>query len=215
MNLVYARQLVITFIPSILMLVAVAMVSVLSQIDVGYLTRDVAAIANIHPLSGALSNLGIFLWCVAASICLFSAMILRHFNQTKTFWFLVSSGILSAYLMLDDAFMLHEALVPGYFGISEKVVFVILGICVLSYLMIFRRIILETRYHFLLLSLGFLSLSVVIDTILQLWLRPLGHWELFFEDGAKWLGIASWCSYYVHTSYQFVINVHARPNRVA
>jgi len=30
--------------------------------------------------------------------------------------------------------------------------------------------------------------------------------EYIFEEGAKWLGIASWCSYYTYTAYELVIN---------
>ena len=30
--------------------------------------------------------------------------------------------------------------------------------------------------------------------------------EYVFEEGAKWLGISGWCSYYVHAAYQFVVN---------
>ncbi|WP_351077831.1 hypothetical protein, partial [Shewanella sp. CAL98-MNA-CIBAN-0140] len=53
--------------------------------------------------------------------------------------------------------------------------------------------------------LVFLGFSVVIDAILppELW-RLLGHWEYFIEDGAKWLGIVAWCSYFVNTSHQFL-----------
>jgi len=30
--------------------------------------------------------------------------------------------------------------------------------------------------------------------------------EYVFEEGAKWMGISGWCSYYVHSAYQFVVN---------
>ena len=36
--------------------------------------------------------------------------------------------------------------------------------------------------------------------------------EYIFEEGAKWLGISSWCSYYVHTAYQFVVNANTEGN---
>ena len=69
MKTVSARQLLITFIPSISILVAMVVVRVLFKVSMAAMTRDVTAIANIHPFSGILSNLGILLWCAAASIC--------------------------------------------------------------------------------------------------------------------------------------------------
>ena len=207
-NLIITRQLLITLVPAILILIAVAIVSILSQISIPTLTRDVTAIANIHPLSGILSTLSILLWCVTASITLFAALILHHFKQTKTFKFLFSSSLLSTYLMLDDAFLFHEVLAFKYFGIDEKIIILTLGVAVFSYLVSFRQIILKTNYSMLLLALGFLTISVLTDGILDPWFWSLGHWEYFIEDGAKWLGIASWCSYYVQTSYIFVIKGH-------
>lgn len=211
MVLMIARQLVITLVPAILMLMAVVMVSMFSQINIGSLTRDVAAIADIHPLTGALSTLGFFLWCAAASSSLFAAMVLQRLNQTKTFWFLFCSALLSTYLMMDDAFLFHEALVSRYLGINETVFLAVLGFFVLAYLAKFKKIILTTRYGVLLLGLGFLFFSVAFDVSLQLRLWRLGDWQYFIEDGTKWLGIASWCSYYVHTSYLLVINASTSP----
>lgn len=202
------RQLLITFIPAILILLTVAMVSIVSQINITTFIRDVTAIANIHPLSGILSTLGILLWCVAASVTLFTAFILRHYEQAKSFKFIFSSSLLSTYLMLDDAFLFHEQLAFKYFGIDEKVVLFTLGIAVLAYLVSFRKIILKTNYIVLILAFGFLTVSVLTDGILDPWFWSLGHWEYFIEDGAKWLGIASWCSYYVQTSYLFVVKAH-------
>jgi hypothetical protein len=213
MKTVSARQLLVTFIPSISILVAMVVVRVLFKISMAAMTRDVTAIANIHPFSGILSNLGILLWCAAASICAFGAMILRNVKPRDTFWFLLSSALLSAYLLFDDFFLFHEDLASRYLGLDENVVFVALGIAVSAYLIAFRRVILRTTFGVLLLALGFLATSVVIDAILDpLWLWRLGDWEYFFEDGAKWLGIASWCSYYVNTSHQLLVSTFVLPN---
>ena len=39
-----------------------------------------------------------------------------------------------------------------------------------------------------------------------------GNSEDIFEEGAKWLGISCWCSYYVHTAYQYAINGYTDEN---
>jgi hypothetical protein len=180
--------------------------NVLFQVSMDAMTRDVTAIANVHPLSGILSNLGVILWCTAASICGFAAIILRDVKPRGLFWFLLSSSLLSAYLLLDDFLLFHEKLAPWYLGLSEKVIFAALGIVVFAYFIAFRRMILRTNFGTLFLALGFLTISVFIDVICEPWLRQLGHWTFFFEDGAKWLGIAFWCSYYVHTCHGLVVS---------
>jgi hypothetical protein len=208
MKSISKQQLLITFIPAISILVAVVIVSMFFNINMALITRDVTAIGKIHPLAGILSSVGILLWCVTASICFFSAIILRNIKQTANFWFLLNSAFLSIYLLLDDLFLVHEQLSSIYFGISEKIVFMFLGIAVFAYLTTYRLKIFKTNYSVLLLALGFLSFSVVIDTILGPLLK-IGHWEYFIEDGFKWLGIASWCSYYTQTSLLFVIKANA------
>lgn len=198
-------QLLITFVPSLTVLAAMAAAGVLFDVNMDVMTRDVSATANLHPLTGVLSNLGILLWSAAASICAFAAMTLRNARLREPFWFLLCSALLSAYLLFDDFFLFHDVLAPRYLGVDEKLVYAALGTAVCGYLIAFRRVILKTHFAVLLLALGFLGIAVVMDALLEPWLRRLGHWEYFFEDGAKWLGIASWCSYYVHTSHQLVV----------
>src|SRR6266545_2176521 len=140
------RQMLITFVPSISILVATAMVSVLFQVRMDAMFQDVAAFAKIHPLTGILSSLGILLWCAAASICFSAAMTLRKVKPRDTFLFLLSSALLSTYLLFDDLFQFHEALAPRYLGLNEKVVYAALGIAVSAYLVAFRRVILQTNF---------------------------------------------------------------------
>lgn len=167
------------------------------------MTQDATAIAGIHPLSGFLSSLGVLLWCVAASICFFAAWTLRNSKPRDMPWFLLFSALLSAYLLFDDLFQFHEDLASRYLGLNEKVAVAALLIAISAYLIAFRRIILRTNFTVLLLALGFFATSVVIDTLLCS--------EYFFEDGAKWLGIASWCSYFAQTSHQFLVSAFNQP----
>jgi hypothetical protein len=97
-------------------------------------------------------------------------------------------------------------------GLGEEVVLAALGIAVSAYLIAFRRMIWRTKFGVLLVALGFLSTSVALDTILGPWLRRLGQWQFLFEDGAKWLGIAGWCSYYVDTCHQRLLGTFGPPN---
>jgi len=180
------------------------MVSIILDINLGLMTRDITAIAKINPLSGILSNFGIILWCSAASVCFFSAMAIRNTKSKDSFWFLFYSGLLSAYLLFDDFFQLHEILAGDHVGIREIYSYMAIGMAVLIYLFIFRRNIWRTNFSFLLLSFIFLASSISIDVFQSMLMPRIGHWEFFIEEAFKWLGIACWCSYYVQTSYYLV-----------
>lgn len=210
-----ARQLLITYVPSLAILLIMAAAGIFFEVHLPDLTRDVAAIAEIHPLSGVLSNLGVLLWCAAASICLFSALTLRGFIAQEDYNFLLSTFLLSAYLMLDDFFLFHEDLAGRYLKLDEYVVFGGLGVAVVIYLVRFRRLILQSNYIALFLALGFLATSAGMDKVVGPMFLEIGHWEIFLEDGSKWLGIASWCSYCWHTCQQQVERTSALRLRVS
>jgi hypothetical protein len=197
-----SQQLVFTILPAITFLMAVVIVSIVFQIPLSNFTRDTSAIANINPVYGIVSNMGILLWCVAASTCAFAAMMHKTFKSKINFYFLLTSALLSSYLMFDDLFLIHEKFSVKA-GLNEEVVFVFLGVAIVTYLIYFRKLILQTNAIMLLIALVFFALSILSDFSEQ-WLKmQLGHWKYLIEDGAKWIGIVFWCSYHLHTSYYF------------
>lgn len=204
------RRLQATYIPAAITLAMVAAAGATFDIKIPVMTADPTATARLHPLTGIISNLGILLWCAAASTCAFAAMALRQ-NQHDSRRFLLSSAMLTAYLMLDDLFLFHEHLAPRYLGLDERFIYAALGTVVGLYLTTFIRVILRTNFIHLLLAVGFLGASVVVDAILEPWLWRIGQWEYFLEDGTKWLGIVSWCSYYVNTSFMLLTRPSALP----
>lgn len=209
MKTLTTRHLLVTYVPTALILAAAAAAGLFFHVRMPVLTADLSSTAGLHPLTGALSSLGILLWCATASVCGFAAMALQGRLAPEERRFLLASALLSAYLMLDDAFQFHERLAPRYLGWNERAVLAALGTAVVAYLLAFHEVIRKTNFVLLALAVAFLSVSVVIDAMLSPFLWRLGHWEYFFEDGAKWLGIASWCSYYVDTSY----GLFAEPQR--
>lgn len=202
----YSYQLLITLVPATSILFVMMAAKILFQVNISTMTKDVTSVVDVHPFTGILSNFGILLWCVSASICGFSAIFMRDLKLRHWFWFLLSSCLLSMYLLFDDFFLFHEELAPRYLNINEGFIVAFLGVLVLSYLAAFKNIIFRTNYAVLLLSIAFLSTSVIIDKVFESWFWQLGDWEYLIEDGAKWLGIVSWCSYYAHTSYHLLVN---------
>ncbi len=167
-------------------------------------TIDLASIANLPPLSGALSNLGVLLWCASMSICLFSAFVLKNVSTKDVRLFLAASGLLSGYLLFDDLFQFHEFLAQKYLGIRQVFVVASIILATASYLIFCRRIIMKTNILLLTCALGFLALSVAVDQILEPHLWRLGQWSLFVEDGAKWIGIFCWFAYLATTAQSFM-----------
>lgn len=199
------RTILAIYVLAISVLLAIAAAEVVLQIPIPMFTKDVTAIAEIHPLSGILSNIGIYLWCISATASFFAAMVLRVLGRTKIVSFLFNSAFLSTYLMLDDAFLFHEFMAPEFLGISENLAIMTLGIAVLVYVKSFLPVILKTDRIVFIAALTFLSSSVALDFILKTWFQQIGQWEFLIEDGAKWLGIVSWCIYHVRTAFSFVV----------
>lgn len=206
MKISASLQFLITFVFSLIILAFVAILCKGSQFTIPALTRDITTTAGVHPLTGFLSNSGILLWCATGSVCAFSTFILYKRKPGRIFWFLLSSALLSLYLLFDDLFLFHDYLSEYYLHFSEEKVYFVLILSLAIYLFAFRQIILHTRYIFLLLSLGFFAGSLVVDVILQPYIESsLGpSWRIFMEDGSKWIAIVFWFSYFLHTSINFV-----------
>jgi hypothetical protein len=109
--------------------------------------------------------------------------------------FLFWSGLITSVLLLDDFFLLHDALIPRYLGLSEKVIFLGYGMVTASYLLRFRRIVLHSDYA-VVVALAAFAFSIFIDAFQSSWPSP---WRILFEDGIKLLGIVSWSTYLSRT----------------
>ena len=95
-------------------------------------------------------------------------------------------------LLVDDLFMLHQRIFPNQFGIDEIIVFLFYGLLFLVYLLLFRKVILETDHIYLSLTVFFFIFSLLVDLLVPETLIPMYH---LFEDGPKFFGIVSWFAY--------------------
>ncbi|MBN1192212.1 MAG: hypothetical protein JXA36_00755 [Coriobacteriia bacterium] len=160
-----------------------------SGVSTGMLTQD--PIFHRPAYTGLLSQAGILLWSAAAAICLLSAFVLRERQSWGTPGrFLLSAGLLTLYLCLDDAFMLHDSVLPGI-GLFESFLYVVYLGLILTFLIGFRKHILQTEYLVLAAALVFFGLSIVCDV----WGIP-GVDPFLLEDGTKIVGIVMWSSYF-------------------
>ena len=171
-------------------------------------TRDIAAVADMPPYIGFLSNVGILLWCAAGTIALVTAALM---NRTQAHVlparFFTSLGVLTSMLTLDDLFEFHEWAFPKFLGIHEKMIILIYGILLLYILIRYRSVYLETSYFLLYSALFCLALSVLIDRIPDN-VIPYHH---LFEDGFKLIGIANWFAFTLQAAFYYISIVTNTP----
>ncbi len=180
-----------------------------SEVRLSVLFGDVFVAASVQPYYGLFSNIGIFLWSATAAILLFSGTVLLSVHRTHKYSkFLLSFGSLTLLLVIDDFFMLHEKVLPYFFNISEKVIFIIYGIIIIYSFFQFRNIIFKNHFPTFVIAIGFLFLSIVIDQILptNTFIFKKGD-TYFFEDSLKLIGIISWCFYFIKISGEQVISL--------
>jgi hypothetical protein len=166
------------------------------EVPVGTLTRDPAAILGGHLLTGVLSNLGIVLWSVSATVLLFATRSLNGIESATTLRALWLPGALSIMLAADDLFMLHESLSQPKYGIPELAIVGVYALGTLIYLVkSFPLILTQSNYPLLGLALVAFCASVYIDT----WPEDWSEYHFLWEDGFKFAGIIFWTVY--HSSF--------------
>ena len=188
--------LLIGFTLGLLGILSVYVLSKIKEVPVSELTRDPSAVNDTPIYIGILSMFGLLLWAAAAAICLFSAVLTgRDARHRQAALFLFCSGLISLLLMLDDALLLHERVIPERLHIPEAGVFLSYVLIGLVYLMYFFRRILGSDYLLFLLALLFLGSSAAMDQFL-----PMSNLETFLEDSLKFTGIIFWLAYFAHTA---------------
>lgn len=119
----------------------------LTRTRISELTADTTATAGLPFYIDMLSDVGIMMWSAAAAVFLLAALLLyRVPGKQSVAAFLLSSGLLTLLLALDDAFLLHEEVFPLYLNIPELAVYAGYGFIVTMFALVFARQILSTNY---------------------------------------------------------------------
>ncbi len=154
-----------------------------------------------HSYYGFVSTLGIMMWVVTAAVLLFSALLFWCSRRAPGLvLFAVSGGLLTGWLALDDAFLLHETVLPA-FGVPQNAVlatYVLLGV---SYVAGSWRVILKNDFWILAAGIGALALSIAVDTLFHSLVPAI----VDLEDGAKFFGMFCWMSFHVTTAARYLI----------
>ena len=127
------------------------------------LVRDTNAIAGQPPWFGAISNLGILLWAVAAAWYWFAYALARPVGPPDLLRCLWLGGSYSAFACLDDLFMIHEHAGQLVLKSGEKVVLGLHAVWLVVFVASTLPRIRSYRWLFLGLSLAFFGGSTLVD----------------------------------------------------
>lgn len=202
------RVLAIVFVPILLILAGVALLVFVLDLNVGDVTRDPVTILDGHPLVGALSAFGVILWWLTASVCFFTFALARSLGLSRSVrLFLLTSGLFTVLLAIDDQFLIHDDLASRYLGMREREVMAIYLVIAALYVMLNRAVIRRSEWPLLIVALAFFASSIAFDYLVQLTMSSSDSigvgldWPMLIEDGFKLLGIAGWSAYLVRFSF--------------
>lgn len=150
-----------------------------------------------HTYYGFVSNLGVMAWSATAAVCLFAALVLAAQRRRKALiGFAASAGLLTGWLALDDALLIHEVVFPS-FGIPQNAVLVLYLVLGGVYGLASWRTILQSDWLLLFIAGGSLALSMGIDTVFH----SLAPTLVYLEDSAKFIGICAWGAFHISTMF--------------
>ncbi len=214
------KTVVFVYLPVLLLICATVVVASVEQIPLTHFMRDVTVVAKVPPYVGALSNIGVLLWCATASMCLLTASVLQPASLAEK-GFLLNAGLFTSLLMLDDLFLIHEKFVPYYLGLPDEAILVVYGALAAALFGYYRQTVYRSDYLLLLLGGAFFAGSVAFDLLqghgLLSWVGiQSGELENFWEDSFKLFGIAGWFSYFGRVCYtSLTLPSPAEPTDVA
>ena len=183
------RVLQVALLPALLVYVLALLLSSVAGIRTQLVIRDLAQTCDTPLGVGLLSNLGYLLWISAAAIALFAAFSGVVAVRGRVRQLLISGGLFSLLLCLDDMFLLHDRYIGSTFLYSLYAIFALL------ILFRFRAQVQVLGGGSFLLAVVLLGSSVVIDQVQDLIPIPYTTLQLF-EEGAKFLGIATWLAFW-------------------
>lgn len=202
------QLLLIVLLPAIVVLAVVAIVAAISGADMGDITRDPVTIMGADPLVGALSQAGVILWWIAAGVCLFAYVVAKGRGAPRSILvFLLTAGLLTVLLAVDDQFLIHDELASRYLGLRERHVMLAWLALAAGWFALNLRVIRRSEWILLVAAFALFAGSIALDLLLQMGLEDAAaigtgfDVGLLLEDGLKFVGITAWGAYLIRFSY--------------
>ncbi|KJB90425.1 hypothetical protein [Skermanella aerolata] len=149
--------------------------------------------------------LGLFGWAAASGVALLTYTAIRSHETALVRRFFLAAGLLTLLLLADDAFMLHEEVLPHGLGIRERYVKVGYLAIAAAFGLGFFKVLIRKNFSLLALAASFFAASLLFDNPEAL--QAVGLWENDFvlyvaEDGSKFTGIILWLTYLVKSAVE-------------
>lgn len=198
---------------AVLLVAAVGIIGSTTKATIADLMRDPVQSLGAPFYMGFASNVGILFWCATAAVCFFASAVLRR-SEGRSEWscFFTFAGVLTAILLVDDFFLVHDEIVPnylfprkGWLHLNEKVVLAVYALVAMRFFWSCRRTILKkTDWLLLAVAMGFLALSVIAERSFTKAFIPTKELRTLAEDGFKLMGIMGWFHYFARTALAVV-----------
>ncbi len=156
-----------------------------------------------HPALGLVWKIGVLCLAAGATVCLFAASCLRPIENGGRIGFLLGAGLLTAWLCLDELFLLRDRVLPQ----QDVPTVVTVGVCAVlaaAYLVLCRRQLPIGNGPMLALSLACFAASVGLTLSGAEGQVPRA------ADAAKFVGIAAWTGFHVDAASRLVRASRAR-----
>jgi len=214
-----AVTIVFVLVPVSLLLMTTGLVSVFKNIALENFTRDPLAVTKSPFYIGAISKIGVLLWCAAACMCFLTAGVLRSVSASiDRCRFFLWAGVGTTVLLIDDFFLFHDVIAPEYFSVPSEATYTVYGGLAIYFFLKYQAVILKSSYSVLILATFFLSGSVGVDVLndneVVPYLVNVRDAQFLLEDGLKLFGIAGWFSYFAWECYVSLVQ-HSRQESAA
>jgi hypothetical protein len=163
-------------------------------VELADLSRDPAAVAGLPVYVGALAYLAFIGWAVGFAGAVTGVLVARRLADRRRALMLGFAAALSLWLLLDDMFEFHESVGPRL-GVPERITYLSYVVALIAWLWFFRTEVRDSDWLVLVLGLGFLASSAVLDE-----LNHGSNSEAYLEDIFKMLGTWLWGAYFVLTA---------------
>lgn len=154
-----------------------------------------------RPYTGFLTRISELLWCLSATICLFSFGLLKSFSARRQVdWFILCSGFGLVVLLVDDLFRL-TVILNSFAGVPKAQMYLVYGTGAIVYGWYFWRRVLSTPYMLLLVA----AVSFIVSGLIELVHHGSVGLSATLEDGPKLLGLLNIALYFWTVCRQAVL----------
>lgn len=166
------------------------------SVPLEHLFLDPATVAGAPWYAGAVSQLGIVCWTVAAVASAGGAWVAGQTGRPSAARFLAIGSAVTTVMLADDLLQLHSDVLPRLLGLPKTAAMgLVVGPVILWAIRWYREVV-RTRWPMLVGALGGWATSVMVDRVVQ----PDEATGLLVEDGAKFLGVLAWAIYFATTA---------------